>query len=133
MSPHAIYVVTYARGGPKEPGGVKPYHWVFLIQAHKDSHRLHRGIVHQLKGVSGNYHYEGDETAYVLCRLGQAIDKVEVGSVDSSKLYRVAEVLNRVPIVNDKKSPWNCQDWATRGLELMRLLDIVGDRQVQRR
>lgn len=65
----------------------------------------------------------------MLKNLDQAINKIEVGTVDPSMLFRVAEVLNRVPIVNDKASCWNCQDWSARGLELLRFLEVVGDRR----
>lgn len=128
MPPHAVFIVTFVRGNTSAQRA-KPYHWVFLIQAYKDARRLHPGIVHQLRGSPGNFHYQGDESAYVLKSLDQAVNKIEVGSVDPSMLFRVAEVLNRVPIVNDKGSCWNCQDWSTRGLEMLRFLEVVGDRR----
>lgn len=116
--------MTFVRG-PTLPQRARPYHWVFLLQSPSDTRRPHTGIVHQLHGGPGRFYYAGDESAYVLKSLAQAVNKIEVGEVEPAQLARVAEVLNRVPIVNEKGARWDCQDWAARGLEMLRFLEVV--------
>lgn len=116
--------MTFVRG-PTLPQRARPYHWVFLLQSPLDARRPHSGIVHQLRGASGRFYYSGDESAFVLKSLAQAVNKIEVGVVEAAQLVRVAEVLNRVPIVNERGASWDCQDWTAKGLEMLRFLDVV--------
>jgi hypothetical protein len=83
MSKHALYLVTYSRGIHPITGQVKPHHWAYFLETHSSSPEA-GGVIFQLRGMPGGFHYPGPEQMDVTQDggPGELRDKLEVGEVE---------------------------------------------------
>lgn len=127
MPKHTLYLVTYDRGKHPATGHTQPYHWIFFIQT-KTTGTEDVGIVHQLRGLPGGFHYEGPEQTDLAAPGGSPIkQQLEIGEVDASKLDWVHGILKGVAIDDVESSGWNCQNWTLAGMEGLRAEGFVYD------
>lgn len=130
-----LYLVTYDRGLRPFTGQVKPYHWAYFLEM--ASHNLGApGIIFQLRGMPGGFHYPGPERLVVSQEggPGELKDKLEVGEVEvvggndndvQEAIAGIHEALREVEIVMDESVAWNCQDWSLRGFERLKQRGMV--------
>ncbi|KAI5803876.1 hypothetical protein EDC01DRAFT_476687 [Geopyxis carbonaria] len=120
MSSHSLIIAAYHRGHHWQTNKPKPYHWSFFIFTNPTTLS---GIAHQLHGMPGNFWYDGPESV----DLGSTCSKVDVGSVQSTKLERFTEICREVPIDQGESSGWNCQSWTLEVVDRLRKEGFVDE------
>jgi hypothetical protein len=125
MTKHNLCVATYERGTYAATGKIKPYHWSYFIQS-KAEQGQRPGIMHQLRGMPGNFYYNGVEQVD-FDKSDPRKEEVEVGEVEDSKLDRIHEILKEIRIEYCESSGWNCQDWMLDGLEKLKEEGFIHD------
>jgi hypothetical protein len=132
MSKHALYLVTYSRGIHPITGQIKPHHWAYFLETNSSSPET-GGVIFQLRGMPGGFHYPGPEQIDVTQDggPGELRDKLEVGEVEvdgadvEGLVAKIHGVLEEVPVVKDESAAWNCQDWAVEGFMRLRGAGVV--------
>ena len=71
------------------------------------------GIVHQLRGMPGGFHYPGAEPVSKISSFGpgRMEDMVEIGEIPNEDVASIEGLLRQIDIIKDESSDWNCQDW----------------------
>ncbi len=132
MTKHTLYLITYSRGLHPLTGAVRAHHWAYFLETDPHHTPEPRGIIFQLRGMPGGFHFPGAERDMPVSQdgaPGELRDRLEVGEVDGGGIEgvvgRMEDVLRGVEVVKDEGRAWNCQDWALAGLEGLKGLGVV--------
>jgi hypothetical protein len=128
MTKLTLFIMTYNCGAHPLTGETKPYHWAYFLDTNP---RLPDapGIIFQLRGMPGGFHYPGPENLKATQDdgPGELTDQLEVGEVEvdgSAGTQRAVDkidgILKGVRVVKDESAAWNCQNWALDGFELLK-------------
>lgn len=109
----SLYLLTFDRGYDFQQRK-KPYHWAFLIED-KDIN-----IIHQLRGVPGNYNYPGVEEFSTIEFPNPLLHKVEVGEIPKGEVDTLEGLFGKIAVDLDESTDWNCQSWAKEAYEIMK-------------
>ncbi|KAL9051938.1 MAG: hypothetical protein Q9162_005722 [Coniocarpon cinnabarinum] len=121
---HPLLLVAYDRGHFQ--GQRRADHWAFLIaQDLSWSHDM--GVIFQLRGKPGAFHYDDKERDMDLTKSGTEKIMLSIGEVRAGEATsdRIHKALTNVQIVQNEDSKWNCQDWAASCLEPLRSVEGV--------
>ncbi|KAJ4291275.1 hypothetical protein N0V88_006277 [Collariella sp. IMI 366227] len=86
------------------------------------------GIIFQLRGMLGGFHYLGQEKLSITQdeAPGKLKERLEIGGVDvksegkENVIAVVDEIFKGLEIVKDEGAAWNCQNWALSGLKTLK-------------
>jgi hypothetical protein len=126
---YTLYLVTYDRGRHPLTDKILPRHWSFFVQVEVDGEK-NLGIAHQLRGMPGNFRYNGPEEVD-LNKSSSLKTELQIGEVDAARLDSLYNCLKECRIDQSESSGWNCQDWALDGLEKLKAEGFVYEEYTQ--
>lgn len=86
-------------------------HWALVVR--EKGSKI--GTAYQITGGKPFYAMKEPETVEME-KASTYLGKAAVGEVDSTFIRQIPQLLQRVPVVRNVESFWNCQDWVVGAL-----------------